>query len=59
MKDYFIYADLTMIASEVVKAENEEEAKKIALERFNKEPYYYASKACACVNVEITDVTEE
>lgn len=59
MKEYFIYADLTMVVHEVVSAENEEEAKKIALERFRNEPNYYAKRADACANIEITDVNEE
>lgn len=59
MKDYFIYADMTITIHEVVSAENEEQAKKIALEKFKNEPFHYAKKCDACTNIEITDVNEE
>ena len=59
MKEYFVYADVTMAVHECVSADSEEEAKRIALERIQKEPNYYARKADACVNIEITDVNEE
>lgn len=59
MKDYFVYADLTMVVHEVVAAENEEEAKKKVLEKIKNEPFHYAKKADACANIEITDVNEE
>lgn len=56
MKDYTICYDITMSGILDVKANTEEEARQIALKKLNDEPYYFAKRATAHVNTEITDI---
>lgn len=56
MKDYTICYDITMSGILDVKANTEEEARQIALKKLNDEPYYFAGRATAHVNTEITDI---
>lgn len=58
MKEFIVYADLTMSVHAVVTAKNEEEAEEIAMQKFNDNPFDYARKADACVDVEVTEVME-
>ena len=58
MKEFIVYADLTMVAHAVITANSEEEAKEKAMEKLNNNPFEYARKADACVGVEVTDVVE-
>lgn len=58
MKEYIVYADLTMCVHAVVTAKSEEDAKRIAMQEFKDNPFDYARKADSCVNIEVTDVME-
>jgi len=56
MKVYTIDYDITMSGCLDVEANTEEEARQIALKKLNNEPYYFAGRATAHVNTEITDI---
>ena len=56
MKTYTIDYDITMSGSLELEANTEEEAKQIALKKLSDEPYYFAKRATAHVNTEITDI---
>lgn len=58
MKEYLVYADMTLVVAEAVSAESEERAREIALAKFNADPFKYARRAVACLDVEVTDVSE-
>lgn len=59
MKSYNVFMDITISKSISIEANSEEEAMKIAEERVNKEPYYYAGCADSYVSSEIIDIYEE
>jgi hypothetical protein len=56
MKNFIIDYDITMSGCLDVEANSEEEARQIALKKLNDEPYYFAGRATAHVNTEITDI---
>ena len=56
MKNFTIDYDITMSGCLDVEANTEEEARQIALKILNNEPYYFAIRATAHVNTEITDI---
>lgn len=58
MKEYVVYADVTMSVHAVVTANSEEEAEEIALQKINDNAFDYARKADACVDVEVVDVVK-
>lgn len=56
-KTYEVDIDITMSCRVYVEAENEEEAKKLAKEKVNNDPYYYARSSSACyVGSDVVDV---
>lgn len=58
MKTYQVDLDVTMSLVKFIEANNEEEAKKIALEMIEKDPYYHIRQG-AYVDSVITDIIEE
>lgn len=51
---YFVDMDMTLSTRGWVDAESEEDAKRIALERVAKDPYYHASRGCF-LDAKVTD----
>ena len=51
---YFVDMDMTLSTRGWVDAESEEDAKRIALERIAKDPYYHASRGCF-LDAKVTD----
>lgn len=58
MKEYMVYADITMSVHAVVTANSEEEAEEIAFQKINDNAFDYARKADACLDVEVVEVAE-
>jgi hypothetical protein len=59
MKSYRVFVDITISKAIIVDAESEQEAERLATEKVNAEPYYYAGKADGYVSCEVDDVYEE
>lgn len=59
MKTYAVSIDITVSRTLYVDAENEEQAKQIATEKVDKEPYYYAQFCDAFVKQETIDIHED
>lgn len=58
-KEYAVDIDITMSCRVYVEAESEEEAKKLAYEKVNNDPYYYARRAnSSYVGHEVIDVLD-
>lgn len=57
-KEYAVDIDITMSCRVYVGAENEEEAKKLANEKVNDDPYYYARLATNYVGHEVIEIIE-
>lgn len=58
MKNYCVDVDITLSARIYVEAENEQEAREIALKSAERAPWYHVSNG-AFVEAEITDAYEE
>lgn len=58
MKTYLVDTDITMSKTMEIEAESEEQARELAKEMIDREPFYYASNADAHVKTEIIDVNE-
>ena len=58
MKSYRVFIDITIATQVCVEAESEQEAKKLAMEKYNKDPYYYANNAGSLVDAGVVDIDE-
>lgn len=58
MKEFRVYIDITIATTIYVKAENEQEAKRLAMEKCVEDPYHYATTVGALVDAGIQDVEE-
>ena len=54
-KEYAVDIDITMSCRVYVEAESEEEAKNLANEKVNNDPYYYARRATNYVSHDVID----
>lgn len=58
MKEYRVYIDITIATTIYVDANDDVEARKLAMEKYNKDPMHYANKVGALVDAGIVDVEE-
>lgn len=58
MKTYLVDCDITMSKTMEIEAESEEQARELAKEMIDREPYYYARCADAHVKTEVIDTDE-
>jgi hypothetical protein len=58
-KVYMVYADVTICVHDFIKAKSEDEARKMFMERFDKDIYRYVNNPDSIVNLEITDCVED
>jgi hypothetical protein len=58
-KEYAVDIDITMSCRVYVEAESEEEAKKLAYEKVDSDPYYYARRAANYVSHVVFDCYDE
>ena len=58
-KVYMVYADLTICVHDFIKAKSEYEARKMFMERFDKDIYRYVNNPDSIVSCKITDSFEE
>lgn len=56
MTEFTVSIDITLSKNIYVEAENEEQAKAIAIKKVRDEPYYYARTADAYVGAKVVDV---
>lgn len=54
--EYSVAIDITLSKIIYVKAENEEQAKQLAIKKVRAEPFYYARTADAYVGAKVIDV---
>ena len=58
-KVYMVYADVTICVHDFIKAKSEDEARKMFMERFDKDIYRYVNNPDSVFNCEITDCVED
>ena len=58
-KVYMVYADVTICVHDFIKAKSEDEARKMFMERFDKDIYRYVNNSDSVFNCEITDCVED